>query len=111
RGKTRGRKRSPDSVTAIAAATASSGEPLQMELDFQPAAAINPALLKNRRPAIERLTLTSSREAENLRLEIVCDTGAGASIYRQSLGLPNGRNPISKGVNTITTNDIYFPVL
>jgi CHAT domain len=76
----------------------------RLELDFEPQSWLNPALLKNGRPAITRLVLDPDRSLRNVELSITCDTGNGFSAVRQTIDLGRGPQPVS-------TEDRQFPAL
>jgi hypothetical protein len=78
-------------------------EPLQVQIDLEPALTISPALLKNGRPAIKRLSLLSNQPVAGLRLEVFCDAGFGTSVFRRVQSLKRGSQPIQ--------DNIQFPVL
>jgi hypothetical protein len=75
-----------------------------VEVTFEPQKWLNPAMLKNRWPAIGRLTLAPDRALRNVGLAITCDTGSGTSMFRQTLNL-------SKGSQPIRIDNLQFPVL
>lgn len=66
----------------------------KIELDFEPQAWLNPALLKNGRPVIVNLAVTPDRELPNAGLSVTCDTGNGSSKVRLTMNLKRGRQPI-----------------
>lgn len=72
-------------------------------LEFRPRAAINPALLVNNVAPIEHLNVDSPDQRQ-VHLRIECDTGAGVSVYRETVQL-------KMGVNPVTTTAIHFPAL
>jgi hypothetical protein len=76
----------------------------KLEVVFEPQPWLNPALLKNGRPAITRLVLNPDRSLRNLELTITCDTGNGISAVRQTIDLDRGPQPVP-------TEDRQFPVL
>ncbi|MCC6552532.1 MAG: CHAT domain-containing protein [Polyangiaceae bacterium] len=82
----------------------SHGREPRARLEFEPLAAVNPALLLNGRPAIDRLSVDATAPIEGARLRIECDTGTGASVYRTTLDLARGPQPIP-------VDQICFPVL
>jgi hypothetical protein len=71
---------------------------------FEPQSWLNPALLKNGRPAITRLILETDRSLRNVELVVTCDTGKHISTVRQTLDL--GRRP-----QPVPTEDWHFPAL
>ena len=79
-------------------------EPPRLELQFEPQSWLNPALLKNGRPAITRLVLNPDRALRNVELVVTCDTGNGVSAVRQTIDLGRGPQPVA-------TEDRQFPVL
>ena len=78
--------------------------PPRLELQFEPQPWLNPALLKNGRPAITRLVLNPDRSLRNVELALTCDTGNGVSAVRQTIDLGRGPQPVS-------TDDRQFPAL
>jgi hypothetical protein len=66
-----------------------------LTVEFEPHKWLNPALLKNGRPAINRLVLTTDRALRNVGIAVSCDTGNGMSIVRQTLNLEKGPQPIA----------------
>jgi hypothetical protein len=77
--------------------------PPNIQLEFRPRTAINPALLVNGLQPIEHLTIETSGEI-TVHLCIVCDTGGGLSSYRQTV-------PLKKGTNPVRVEEIHFPAL
>jgi hypothetical protein len=63
-------------------------------VEFEPQKWLNPALLKNGRPAVNRLVLTSDRALRNVGIAVSCDTGNGISTVRQTLNLEKGPQPV-----------------
>ncbi len=76
----------------------------RLELLFEPQPWLNPALLKNGRPAITRLNLNPDRSLRNVELAITCDTGNSVSAVRQTIDLGRGSQPVP-------TEDRQFPAL
>jgi hypothetical protein len=74
-----------------------------IRLQFQATPAINPALLKNRRPVIERLVIETDRDC-NARLELRCDVGGVSSSHAQTVSL-------RKGEQRIEAERVIFPAL
>jgi hypothetical protein len=77
--------------------------PQNIQMEFRPRVAINPALLVNGLHPIAHLSIDSPEE-QTVHLCITCDTGGGLSAYRQMLALKRGTNPIS-------VEEIHFPAL
>jgi hypothetical protein len=65
-----------------------------LTVEFEPQKWLNPALLKNGQPAINRLVLTSDRAVRNVGVAVSCDTGNGISTVRQTLHLEKGPFPV-----------------
>ena len=63
-------------------------------VEFEPQKWLNPALLKNGRPAINRLVLNPDRALYNVGVAVSCDTGNGISTVRQTLNLEKGPQPV-----------------
>jgi hypothetical protein len=86
------------------AASIATKQPGELKIELGLVAALNPALLKNGRPAIERLALDCRTSIRSVRIEVVADAGIGRSIVRQTAHLVTGLQPIP-------TDDWYFPIL
>ena len=99
-------KSSPPTVTVPKATVAEAAEGARpiLEVTFEPQPWLNPALLKNGRPAITRLVLNPDRSLRNVELAIACDTGNGISAVRQTIDLGRGPQPVP-------TDHRQFPVL
>jgi hypothetical protein len=77
--------------------------PQNVQMEFRPREAINPALLVNGLHPIAHLSIDSPEE-QTVHLCITCDTGGGLSAYRQMVALKRGTNPVS-------VEEIHFPAL
>ena len=75
-----------------------------MKVEFKPQEWLNPALLKNGRPAINNLNLNPDRALGNVEVAVTCDTGNGTSTVRQTLNLQKGPQPVA-------VDTWQFPVL
>jgi hypothetical protein len=60
--------------------------------------------LLNRRSPIKRLNINSNHDVFGLRLQILCDTGAGTSSFQRTINLHKGSQPFK-------VEDICFPAL
>ncbi|MHC2863777.1 hypothetical protein ACVIYH_004855 [Bradyrhizobium diazoefficiens] len=77
--------------------------PQNIQMEFRPRVAINPALLVNGLHPIAHLSIDSPEE-QTVHLCITCDTGGGLSAYRQMVTLKRGTNPVP-------VEEIHFPAL
>ncbi len=75
-----------------------------LTVEFEPQKWLNPALLRNGRPAINKLVLTSDRAVRNIGVAVSCDTGSRISTVRQTVDLKKGPQPVP-------VNTWQFPVL
>lgn len=75
-----------------------------VNVELQSRTALNPALLKNGRPAIDHLVVTSDVARPRVRLSITCDTGHSTSTYVRQISL-------LAGTQQIMTEDAHFPCL
>lgn len=65
-----------------------------LTVEFEPQKWLNPALLKNGQPAINRLVITSDQALRNVGISVCCDTGNGISTVRRTMSLQNGPQPV-----------------
>lgn len=85
--------------------TADSTDLPTVEMEFEPQMWLNPALLKNGRPVIVKLSFNPNRSLENVSLAITCDTGSGSSTVRQTTNLKQGYQPYNP------VSEFQFPIL
>jgi hypothetical protein len=77
---------------------------LRVRIDLKLAGAINPALLINGRPPIQRIRVDSSERLEGARLQVACEAGRGTSVYRRTIDLETGVQPLE-------IEGVQFPIL
>lgn len=92
----------PLSAAAAPASAAAASGGIQIEVSAR--SALNPALIKNGRPAIDHLVITSDLPRSCVRLSIVCDTGFSQSTYVRQISL-------MAGTQQVMTEDACFPSL
>lgn len=80
-------------------------EERRIAVQFELQRFLNPALLKNGRPAIRHLTLDPGNQPlRNVAVVVSCDTGSGTSVVPQTVDLERGQQPLA-------SESMHFPVL